>query len=148
MVSKTNTSPRISLNYWLSSFYHHCYMKYKFGSFLTPFLVNNVTMGVKTAIFWESDLKNKLPMSEFYQILTPIFLSSSIYDTHFWTLFAQFGDIDIAKEINTPEFWKFNKRIGFDLLKMQRGGSLKFLLLFGSDILLWNCFVELWKMTS
>ena len=105
-------------------------------------------MEVKTAIFWESDLKNKLPISEFHQIWTPSFLSSSIYDTHFWMLFAQFGDIDIAKEINTPEFWKVNKRIGFDLLEMQKGRSLKFLLLFGSDILIWEHFVELWKMTS
>ena len=118
MVSKTNTSAQIFLNYWLSSFYHHYYAKYKFGSFLTHFLVNEVTMEVKTAIFWESDLKNKLPISEFHQIWTPIFLSSSIYDTHFWTLFAQFGDIDIAR-IWAQVFLKLISLEGVSLSKIK-----------------------------
>ena len=60
VVSKTNTSPQIFLYYWLSSFFHHWCMKCKFGPFLTQFWVNDVITGVKTAIFWESDLQNKL----------------------------------------------------------------------------------------
>ena len=47
MVSKTNTSPQISLYFWFSSFYHHWYMKHKLRLFLTKFWVNNVTTGVK-----------------------------------------------------------------------------------------------------
>ena len=37
VVSKAKTSPKIFLYFWLSSFYHHWYIKYKFGPFLTQF---------------------------------------------------------------------------------------------------------------
>ena len=35
VVLKMNTSLQIFLYYWLSSFYHHWYMKHKFGIFFT-----------------------------------------------------------------------------------------------------------------
>ena len=106
VVSKTITSPQIFRYYWLPSFYHHWYMTYKFGYFLTQFWVNDVTTVVKIAIFWESDLRSKLRTLKFCQILILIFLSDSIDDIHPWALFAQFGDNDVTKEINIPEFWK------------------------------------------
>ena len=114
VVSKTNTSSQISLYYRLSSFYPHWYMKHKFGPFLTQFWVNDVNMGVKTAILWQSDLRNKPLTSKFPQILISIFLSPSIHDTQRWSLFTKFGDNDVTKEIIIPEFWSIN----YDLLKM------------------------------
>ena len=102
-----------------SSFYHHCYRKYKFGLFLTKFWLNDVTTGVKTVIFWESDLRNKFLYSKFNQILISIFLSPSIHDIQLWSLFTQFGNNDATREKNIPKFCKINQRIGFDLLKMQ-----------------------------
>ena len=86
----------------------HEYMKYNFGLFLTQFWVNDVTTRVKTAIFWERDLRNKLLTSKFHQILMLIFLSPSIHDMQLCVLFIQFGDNDVTKEINIPEFWKIN----------------------------------------
>ena len=44
VISESNASPQISLYYWLSSFYRHWYMKYKFGSFLTQFWVNDLIL--------------------------------------------------------------------------------------------------------
>ena len=79
-------------------------MKYKFGPFLTQFWVNDVTKGVKTAILSENDLRNKLLISKFHQILILIFLSPLIHDIQLWTLFTQFGYNDVTKEINIPEF--------------------------------------------
>ena len=108
VVSKTNNSPRVSLYYWLSFLYHHYYIKYKFESFMTPFWVNDFTTRVKTAIFWESNLRNKLLNSKFHQILISIFVSPSIHDIQSWILFTQFGDNDVTKETNIPEFWKIN----------------------------------------
>ena len=52
VVSKTNTSPQISLKYWLSSFYHHWYIKTSLGPFLTQFWVNDVK---KEIIFQNSE---------------------------------------------------------------------------------------------
>ena len=125
VVWKTNTSPQISIYYWLSSFYHHWYMKYKSWSFLTQFWVNYVTAGFKTAIFWASDLRNQLLTSKFLQILISIFLSPSIHGIQLWALFTQSGDNDATKEINITEFWKVNSRIGFGLSKIQMPGSAK-----------------------
>ena len=65
VISKANTSSQFSLYYWLSSFYHHWNMKYKFVPFLTQFWVNDVTTRVKTAIFLKDDLRNKVFISEF-----------------------------------------------------------------------------------
>ena len=67
-----------SFYFWFSSFYGHWYMRYKFGPFLTQFWVKDVTTRVKTAIFWDNDLKNKLLTSKFHQKLILIFLSPSI----------------------------------------------------------------------
>ena len=89
---------KISFDYWLSSFYRHWYMKYKFRPFLTQFCVNGVNTGVKTAIFWETDSRNKLLISTFHQILIPVFLSPLIHDIQLWALFTQFGDNDIANK--------------------------------------------------
>ena len=111
VVSKTNISLQVSLYYWISSFCHNWYMKHKFGPFLTQFWVNGVTTKVKTAIFWESGLRNKLLISRFYQILISIFLSPSIHDTQFWALFIQFGDSDVTKTINILEFEKLTKEL-------------------------------------
>ena len=77
--SKTIISPQISLYYWFSSFFHHWYMKYKFELFLTQFWFNEVTRRVKTAVFWESNLRNIFLTSKFDQILISIFLSPLIF---------------------------------------------------------------------
>ena len=76
---KNNYSPQISLYYWFSSFFHHWYMKYKFELFLTKFWFNEVTRRVKTAVFWESNLRNIFLTSKFDQILISIFLSPLIF---------------------------------------------------------------------
>ena len=65
-----------------------------------------------------------------------------------WALFTQFGDNDITKEVNIPEFWKINSRTGFYLLKMQMAGSVEVFIVVGHNKLPWNCFEKLWKMTS
>ena len=80
-------------------------MKYKFGPFLTQFFVNNITTGVKTAVFWERDLSNKL-LTKFHQILLSVFLSRLIHDIQLWVLFTQLEDNDITVETNILEFWK------------------------------------------
>ena len=108
VVSKTNTSPQISFYYWLSSFYHHWYMKHKSGPLLTQFWVNDVTMEVKTAMFWEFDLRSKLLTSKFHQILISVLLLPLIHDIQLLALSTQFGGNDFTKEINIPEFWKIN----------------------------------------
>ena len=59
-----------------------------------------------------SDLRNKLLTSEFHQIL----LSPLIHDIQRWTLFTQFVDNDVTKEINIPEFEELTKKIGFHFL--------------------------------
>ena len=97
-VSKTNTSPQIFLYYTLPSFYHHWYMKYKFGPFLRQLWVNDLTKGVKTAIFFERDLRNKLLTSKFYQISILIFPSPLIHGIQPWALFTQFGNNDVKKK--------------------------------------------------
>ena len=79
-------------------------MKYNFGPFLTRFLVNDVTTGIKTAIFWQSNLRNKLLTLKFHQILISIFLLPSIHEIQLWALSTQFGDSDVTKEISIPEF--------------------------------------------
>ena len=96
--SKMKTSPQFFRYYWLSSFYHHWYMKYKSGPFLTQFSVNDVTMGVRTVILWENDLCNKLFTSMFHKTMIPIFLSVLIHVIQLWALFTQFGDSDVTKE--------------------------------------------------
>ena len=72
--SNKKTSPQFSLYYWLPSFYHHWYIKYKSGPFLTQFWINGVTTGVKTVVLWESDLWNKILTSVIHQIMISIFL--------------------------------------------------------------------------
>ena len=62
------------------------------------FWVNDVTNGVKTAIFWGSDFTNKLPTSKFHEILILIFLSPSILDIQLWACFTQFWDNDVTKK--------------------------------------------------
>ena len=73
---------------------------------LTQFWVNDVTTGVKTAIFWERDLRKKLPTSKFHQLLILIFPSPSIHNIKLWGLFTQSEYIDVTEEINIPEYWK------------------------------------------
>ena len=75
---------------------------------LGPFWVNDITMEVKTAMFWEIDLRNKLLTSKFHQILISVFLLSLIHDIQLLTLSTQFGGNGVTKEINIPEFWKIN----------------------------------------
>ena len=108
VLSKTKISPQFFLYYWLSSFYHHWYIEYKSGPFLTQFWVNYVTMRVKTVILWESDLWHKILTSMFHKIMISVFLSLSIHDIQLWALFTQFGDNDVTKEINIQEFWNIN----------------------------------------
>ena len=85
VISKANTSSQFSLYYWLSSFYHHWNMKYKFVPFLTQFWVNDVTTRVKTAIFLKDDLRNKLFISEFQSF----YWFQSFY--HSWYMIHSFG---------------------------------------------------------
>ena len=69
VLSNTKTSTQFFLYYWISSSYHHWYIKYKSGPFLIQFWV-------KTVILWESDLWNKILTSVFHQIMISIFLYS------------------------------------------------------------------------
>ena len=78
-------------------------MNSKFEPFLTQFWVNDVITGVKTAVFKESDLRNKLVTSKFHQILILIFLSPSTNDLELLAVFIQFADNDVIKEIKIPE---------------------------------------------
>ena len=121
LVSKTNTLPQIFLHCWFSSFCH-----------------------VSIIIFRESDLRNKFLSSKFHEKLISIFLSLSIKDIQLWALFTQFGDNDVAKEINIPEFWKIN----FVLLKMQIAGIMEVSVLIWSRYITWKLLGKLWKMTS
>ena len=66
--------------FWIPSFYRKWYMKHKFGPFLIQLWFNDVTAGVKTAIFSENDLRNKLLTLKFHQIFISIFLSTSLRD--------------------------------------------------------------------
>ena len=58
-------------------------------------------------------------------MLIPVFLSPLIHDIQLWALFTQFGDNDIAKQINIPECCKINKKTEFYLLKMKMVGSIE-----------------------
>ena len=51
-------------------------------------LVNDVTTEIKTTIFRESDLRNKLLTSKFDQILISIYLSPLTHDIKFWAPFT------------------------------------------------------------
>ena len=72
---------------------------------LGPFWVNDITMEVKTAMFWEIDLRSKLLTSKFHQILISVLL---LHDIQLLALSTQFGGNDFTKEINIPQFWKMN----------------------------------------
>ena len=100
VVSKMNTSPQSSLYYWLLSFYHHWYMRYKLGLILIQFWINDITTGVKIAIFWEIDLRKNLLTSKFHLI----------HDIQLWVLHTLFGDNDITKEI-FQNFEKLTKEL-------------------------------------
>ena len=54
------------------------------GSFWIKYLVNDVTTEIKTTIFWESDLRNKLLTSKFDQILISIYLSPLMHNIKLW----------------------------------------------------------------
>ena len=85
VVSKTNTSPQIFLYYyWLSSFYHHWYIKYKLWPILTQFCVNVVTIGVKLLYFEKviSEKNSSLPYSIKYWFR---------FFYHFWCMMYIFG---------------------------------------------------------
>ena len=79
-------------------------MKYKFEPFLTQFWVDDVTPGVKTAIFPKSDLRNNFLPSKFHQTLISMFSSPSYMIYNFGSFFTQFGENGITKEMSIPEF--------------------------------------------
>ena len=92
---------------YLSSFYHHWYMKYKFGLFLTQFRFNDVTRGTKTVRFWESDLKQ----TPHFKVPSIIDLDLSITLETWYTTLGPFNPIwrnDVTKDIDILEFWKIN----------------------------------------
>ena len=92
---------------WFWSFCQYWYMKYKFGNFLTQFWVNVVQKEVKTAIFWESDLRDKLLTLKFHQILISVFLSPMKHDIELG-IFLTNLEIMTSQKINIPEFWTIN----------------------------------------
>ena len=104
VLSKMKSSPQVFLYCWLSSFY----MKYKTGPFLTQLWVNDVTTGVKTVRFWESDIWNKILTSMFHQIFISIFPSLFTQDIQLWTFFTHFGNNDVTKGTNILNFWNIN----------------------------------------
>ena len=108
LLSKMKSSPQVFLYCWLSSFYHNLYMKKKSGPFLTQFWINDVTTGVKTVRFWESDIWNKILTSMFHQIFFSIFSSLLTQDIQLWALFTQFGNNDVTKGIDILNFWNIN----------------------------------------
>ena len=108
IVSYTNTSSESSFYLWLSPFYHHWCMRYKFGFFWPNFELMTSPLESKLAVFWESDLINELHTWKFHQIFILIFLSPSIHGIQLSARSIQFWDNDVTKEINVPEFWKSN----------------------------------------
>ena len=74
-------------------------------------------MGVKTAIVWERNLRNKLLSSKFHQTLISIFLSPAIDDIQLWALFKSWK--------KNLELWKTNWRIGFDLSEMKMAETVE-----------------------
>ena len=102
-------------------------MNAKFEPFLTQFWVNDVITGVKTAVFKESDLrKNSLPQS-FIKCWFQSFYHSRHMIYNFWRKWRR----------NIPEFWKYNWRTGFDLLKMQMTWSAEV------SIVVWSRYITL-----
>ena len=139
VVSKSKASPQISLYYWLSSFYRHWYMKYKFGSFLTQFWVNDV----KLQYFEKSVTETNFP--HFKVPLNIDFDLSVTLDT--WH--ATFGSFLQNLKLMTSEkkyifqnFGKLTKKNRFDLLKMLMARSVEV------SIVVWSRYIILklfWK---
>ena len=81
-------------------------------------------MGVKTAIVWERNLRNKLLSSKSHQTLISIFLSPAIDDIQLWALFKSWKKKKKSRKKNL-ELWKTNWRIGFDLSEMKMAETVE-----------------------
>ena len=134
VISKSNASPQISLYYWLSSFYRHWYMKYKFGPFLTQFWVNDVKLQYFEKLVTETN-------SPHFKVPSNIDFDFSITLDTWYTTFSPFlHNLKIMtsqKKYKFQNFGKLTKKIRFALLKMQVVESVE------ASIVVWSRYITL-----
>ena len=120
--------------YWISSFHHHWYMKYKFELFLTQFWVNDVKLqyfeklatGTNSPYFKvpsNTDFDLSITLDTWYTTFCPFLHKLKIMTSQKESIFQNFG--------------KLTKKIRFDLLKMQMAGSVEV------SIVVWSRYITL-----